>query len=134
MMKDRIKGFAEHRLAGAGALNKLLYEIACFGVIDLPGRMFHGVGRNRDQRAAHLTVACHAADADGIDRTAGTVGGIFHRQAHLDSDRESRKAASFHPQITNLVVILPGNIIGRADMDIVFMKRCLQLALNGGCF
>ena len=78
------------------------------------------ISSENPMQAPDTAVPGQPAGADRVDGAAGAVRRIFYRQTHFQADGKSRKAAAFHPQITDFVVILPGNIVGRADVDIVF--------------
>jgi hypothetical protein len=80
--------------------------------------MFHRIGRDREERTSDSSFTGELATSDGINRHPTTVGGIFDREPQFEVERNFSKSPSFHPEKTDLVVILPGDIIRRADMNI----------------
>ena len=112
-------------------MDELFYELSRFVIRKLFGGMFHRKGRDRNEGPADLALTGEAAAADGVDRTSGAVRRVLNRKSEFQGDWKARKSAAFNSEETDLLVILPGHVIRRADVDIVFLKRDIQLALNG---
>ncbi len=123
-MQDRIDGtrdFGEESFDSPPGLD----------VLHLHGRVLHVVGAGRQQRPADALVAGQLAAADGVDGHAGGVGRILDAQPQLQVQRHAAEAPALHPQEADLVVVLPGDVVGRADVDLVVVERLVQLRLDG---
>ena len=92
--------------------------------------MLHRIGGDRKERACNSPFAGNLAASDGINGHPAAVGRILDREPHFEVQRDFSKPSSFHPEKTDLVVILPGDIIGRTDVDILRLQRNTQLGLN----
>src|SRR3982750_2219715 len=71
----------------------------------------HGSGEAAVERQARTT--------DEIDHHSSAVGRILDRQAKLQVHRHAAEQLAFHPEEADLVVVLPGNIVAWADVDVV---------------
>ena len=123
-------------IPAAGAPAALLFDeriaqVASDGVAHLHRRGLHVVGGGRLQRSRHAARHAEPGAADRVDDDAGAVGRILDREAHLELDRGAAEPAPFHADEGDLVIVLPGHIVGRADMDVARGETPVQLRLDG---
>jgi hypothetical protein len=96
--------------------------------------VFHRIGRDGGERAGNLSFAGNLAASDRIDGHSTAIRRILHREPQLKVQRDFSKPPSFHSEEADLIVILPGDIIGRADVNILWLQWDGQLGLNRLCF
>src|SRR3954468_4546369 len=89
-----------------------------FVVGQLLRRMLAEAGGRGMDRAAETAVARDPGAADHVDRDAGAVRAVLDRKAQLDMHRHAAEEQPFHPQEADFVVVLPGDVIARPDMDV----------------
>src|SRR3982751_3292265 len=82
-------------------------------------------GRSGVDRPGDAAVPGEPGAADEVDRNAGAVRGILHRQAKLEVHGYAAEQLAFHAQEADLVVVLPRDIIGRTDMDVLRVELVL---------
>lgn len=113
------------------ASNELLDHDLGLMVGKLEGRVFHRIGRDGDQRAADPSVACDLAAPDGVDGDPPAVRGVFDREPQFEIQGNLSEPSSFHPEKADLVVVLPGDVVRRADVDVLRFERISELGLDG---
>src|SRR3972149_2703803 len=104
------------------APDKFLYPLTAFRVRNLFGWVLHGISRDRSQWPPDLPLPGQFTATDGINGYPGAVGRIFHRKPQFQLQGNSRESSALDPQETNLVILLPGNIIARADVDAALVQ------------
>src|SRR5688572_2292343 len=88
-------------------------------------RVLAEIGRRRVDRAGETAVLGDLGAADHVDRHSGRIGAVLDRQAKLEVHRHASEHRAFHPQEADLVVVLPGDVIGRPDMDVLVVDPAL---------
>src|SRR3546814_14194828 len=78
--------------------------------------LVRSIGGRREDRAGEAAVAGDFGAADHVDRDSGRTGAVLDRQAQFEVERHAAEHAALHAQEADLVVVLPGDIVGRADM------------------
>jgi len=97
---------------------------------DLDNRMFHRVGGDGRGGASNSPVTGNLAAPNRINSNPTTIRWILTESLISRFNGTSAKPSSFHPEETNLVVILPRDIIGRADVNIFWFQGNPELGLN----
>src|SRR5438105_2594083 len=88
------------------------------------------------QRTAFAAIERQFAAADRINRHASGVRGVLHGKFYIEFHRYVAEKFSLDPNETNLVVVLPRNVIARADVNVVIGQaraddRLHRLGLGG---
>src|SRR5690349_7367628 len=105
---------------GSGStLDEALQRRVRFVVGGLDRRVLAEIGRRRVNWAGQAAVLGDLRAADHVDRDAGRVRAVLDRQAKLDVHRHAAEQLALHAQEADLVVVLPSDVIGRADVDVL---------------
>ena len=88
-------------------------------VRQLDGRVLHEVGRGGEHRTGKPHVPSEPAEPDRVDSHPGAVRRVGHRQTQLDLDRQPPEPLPLDPQEAELVVLLPGDVVRRPDVDVL---------------
>ena len=89
--------------------------------------MLHHVGRSRFQRTPDPTVESELGASDRVDDDACRVGRVFDAESRLQVHGDVAEALPLDPQEAHLVVLLPGDVVGGTDVDLVIGQPDLEL-------
>ena len=73
--------------------------------------MFHGVGRDGEEGARDSTVTGDFAATDRVDRHPAAVRRVFDGKPQLEVQGDFPKASALHPKKTDLIVVLPRDVV-----------------------
>jgi hypothetical protein len=116
----------------SGKIERLaVYErvagVARNAVAELARRAFHVIGRRRFERSTDAALQPQLGAAQRVDDDAGAVRGILHGQPEFDLQRRIAEATPLQADEGDLVVVLPGNIVRRADVDVRVVEPLIEL-------
>ena len=92
--------------------------------------MLHSISGYGQKRPSHLSVFGQLADPYGINGASCAVGRVLHREAQLEINGHISKDPAFHSQEADLVIFLPGHIVGWADVYIIIVEGHIQNRLH----
>ena len=87
-------------------------------VVELLRRVLAEIGRGADQCPAFTALERNLGAADRVHHAGRRIGAVFHREAQFQFHRHVAPLQPFEAQEAQLVVLLPGNIVRRADVDV----------------
>src|SRR5690606_29243785 len=104
------------------AADEGFHQISRVVVGELARRMFAEIGGGRVYGTGETAVAGYLGATDHVDRHAGGVRAVFHREPELEVHRHAAEELPLHADEADLVVVLPGDIVGRADVDVLIFE------------
>mgnify|MGYP003498100976 CR=1 FL=1 len=110
--------------------NEFLHHRSGLFVGKLDKRMFHRIGRDGEEGTSDPSFPSNLTTSDGIDGHPAAIGRVLHREPHFKVQRNLSEPPSLHAEETDLIVLLPGDIIRGTDMNILRFQRGLQEGLN----
>jgi hypothetical protein len=96
--------------------------------------MFHCIGRDRKEWTTDPSFTGYLATSNGINGQSATVGRILYGESQFQVLWHLSETPPFHPEETDLVVILPRDIVRRTDVNVLWFQRDTELGLNRLCF
>jgi len=118
-------------LAVALAADELFDAAVGFVVGHLDGRMLGEISGGRIEDAADPAIEREFAATDGVDGDAGGVGRILDRKFNVHFHRHVAKQSSFDTDERDFIVELPGNVIARANVNVVVGQTIAHHRLHG---
>src|SRR5581483_10711159 len=103
----------------------------CFVIGELLGRRFHEVAGWSGQRAGNAAIHRKLGAANRVDDDAGGVGRVPHLELQLGIERNAAERRALEPDVGELAIGEPGDMIARADMDVVGAEWDVELAGDG---
>src|SRR5947209_16037056 len=111
------RGVRETRLRGLAG-DEGFQLLAGAGVLDLHRRRLHEVRRRGQDRTADASVHGDLAATQRVDDDTGGVGRVPDLELVLHVQRYVAERATLEPDVGPLAVVEPGNVVGRADVDV----------------
>src|SRR5579883_528821 len=104
---------------------------SCFIIGELLRRRFHEVAGWSGQRAGNAAIHRELGAANRVDDDAGGIGRVPHLELQLGIERDAAKRRTLEPDVGELAVGEPRDMIARPDMDVVGGEWDVELAGDG---
>ena len=107
------------------------FELAARDLVPhLPGRALHEVRARGLERPRETAFEPELRAAQRVDDHACAVRRVLDGEAKLDLERGVTESAPFEANERDLVVVLPGDVVGGADVDLARFEPLVELTLH----